>query len=317
MKKNERKCSSCGEIIDNYSEFCIYCGAQQPVPNKKEQPKNTASSKPRNKQRHIDLDIEENENFKSAQKEVEQGKTIEEQKEKIKTLEEERNIEKYNATHDIALTGLLNREAFEKKIAEISDLTSICLISIDANDLKTFNDSWGHEAGDYLLKTIGSVLNDTFSDDEDLLVYRNGGDEFSVICLFKEETFINKKLSTLDEALSKATEEAKEKYGDKAVISISIGVAYGKEAASIEELRTISDQRMYENKKAYKEKRAEETPLEYINKEYDANFDGYYNDTEAYIEDLEVNISKESIKKTIILIVVVIVVAFIWQTFVV
>jgi diguanylate cyclase (GGDEF)-like protein/PAS domain S-box-containing protein len=87
------------------------------------------------------------------------------------------------AYHD-KLTGLPNRAMFE----ELLDLAlargrrhelSIAVISVDLDDFKLVNESLGHEAGDELLRQIGSRLREATRETD--LVARQGGDEFLLL----------------------------------------------------------------------------------------------------------------------------------------
>ncbi|WP_354623111.1 GGDEF domain-containing protein [Psychromonas sp. MME2] len=83
------------------------------------------------------------------------------------------------------LTGLPNRRhamrflasCWNKSLANNSPL--ICIM-IDADHFKEVNDSYGHDAGDLVLKELAKTLRDTFRTDD--LVCRLGGDEFLIIC---------------------------------------------------------------------------------------------------------------------------------------
>ena len=78
-----------------------------------------------------------------------------------------------------ALTGLLNRTAWNKKLEEInSKAEKIRVVFSDLNNLKRTNDVLGHAAGDELINKFTNVLKSVFLDDE---VYRIGGDEFVVV----------------------------------------------------------------------------------------------------------------------------------------
>lgn len=81
-----------------------------------------------------------------------------------------------------ALTGLLNRGAFEKDMAALLADTSarpLTLLMLDLDDFKAFNDRHGHPAGDSLLRaTARAIKAGVRADDR---VYRYGGDEFAVL----------------------------------------------------------------------------------------------------------------------------------------
>ncbi len=88
-----------------------------------------------------------------------------------------------NATTD-ALTGLSNRHAMEETFPrEVSrcqkDGQPVSLIMIDVDQFKSFNDMFGHVAGDRALSAVARILKKQFRP-RDLLV-RFGGDEFAVL----------------------------------------------------------------------------------------------------------------------------------------
>jgi diguanylate cyclase (GGDEF)-like protein len=88
-----------------------------------------------------------------------------------------------NATTD-ALTGLHNRHAMEESFPrEVSRCRQngqpVSLIMIDVDQFKTFNDLFGHVAGDRVLTAVANILQKQFRP-RDLLV-RFGGDEFAVL----------------------------------------------------------------------------------------------------------------------------------------
>ncbi|WDQ99224.1 EAL domain-containing protein [Devosia sp. J2-20] len=87
----------------------------------------------------------------------------------------------FAANHD-ALTGLLNRSAFDAKLREHiaqADVQPITVIYIDLDYFKGLNDFAGHAAGDMALQTIGAALRDGLP--QDTIVARLGGDEFAII----------------------------------------------------------------------------------------------------------------------------------------
>jgi diguanylate cyclase (GGDEF)-like protein len=86
-----------------------------------------------------------------------------------------------------ALTGLGNHGAFQRDLATATEAAAIAppeggqlgLLMMDLDRFKTYNDRFGHPAGDALLHAVGQALySATRSDDR---VYRYGGDEFTIV----------------------------------------------------------------------------------------------------------------------------------------
>lgn len=91
----------------------------------------------------------------------------------------------WQADHD-ELTGLLNRRAFEEKVAK--NITSqraaefpLSLLYIDLDYFKRVNDSAGHAAGDELLRQIAKLMQSQLRESDTLA--RMGGDEFAAVLL--------------------------------------------------------------------------------------------------------------------------------------
>lgn len=83
------------------------------------------------------------------------------------------------------LTGLINRRGFEETLQThwrnaANDHSRISLLMVDVDYLKTYNDLYGHPAGDECLKAIARTLKRSLFRPSDLAV-RLGGDEFAVL----------------------------------------------------------------------------------------------------------------------------------------
>ena len=78
-----------------------------------------------------------------------------------------------------ALTGLLNRNAWNIKIEDVkNNKGEICVVYADLNNLKYTNDNLGHLEGDKLISKFTNILKSIFINDN---IYRVGGDEFVII----------------------------------------------------------------------------------------------------------------------------------------
>jgi diguanylate cyclase (GGDEF)-like protein len=97
------------------------------------------------------------------------------------TLKHEREIQRRMARTD-ALTALPNRLAFEERLAAVVRRRgAVCLGILDLDDFKLINDSFGHAAGDCVLRQVGARLRRMAGAQPDSLAARLGGDEFALI----------------------------------------------------------------------------------------------------------------------------------------
>ena len=83
----------------------------------------------------------------------------------------------YTATHD-ALTGLINRADFDR-LFETAALEQIGIVVADVDHFKQYNDDFGHDIGDKVLRAASNALKHNFRAEDQ--VCRIGGDEFCVI----------------------------------------------------------------------------------------------------------------------------------------
>lgn len=131
------------------------------------------------------------------------------------------------------LTGLLNRRCFYLEINHLLKEPMI-LLSMDLNNLKYYNDTLGHAAGDRALITVTEIMNDIFI--KHAKVYRTGGDEFMAIFTKQDIKFVEALVEDFQAALN-ATE-----------YRVACGVAQYTPDDNIEKVITLSDERMYSHK---------------------------------------------------------------------
>ncbi len=84
------------------------------------------------------------------------------------------------------LTGIYNRRKFDEDLnAAIAKAERygkpVSLIMIDVDDFKRYNDTYGHPAGDDLLKDITGIMESSLRAEEKHSLYRYGGEEFAII----------------------------------------------------------------------------------------------------------------------------------------
>lgn len=82
------------------------------------------------------------------------------------------------------LTGLLNRRYLEERIAEEIVRSkrhrfSLSLMMLDVDDFKSYNDNFGHPAGDTALRTVAEILKETLRGAD--VAARYGGEEFAIL----------------------------------------------------------------------------------------------------------------------------------------
>ncbi|MBU1486442.1 GGDEF domain-containing protein, partial [bacterium] len=158
------------------------------------------------------------------------------------------------------LTGLYNyryfKENLRKEMGRCKRLGSVLsLLLIDADHLKEFNDTYGHQEGDNLLQKLGMLLN--FQARTADVVARYGGDEFVIIApgSSKEGGLILGERTRENVEENLLTPEERAWFGITSPPTISIGAAcFPDDASSEEELITCADRALYEAKETGRNK---------------------------------------------------------------
>lgn len=151
------------------------------------------------------------------------------------------------------LTGLSNRKAFDKQIRdaiEESDSIGIPLVlmMLDIDYFKKFNDTYGHQVGDQVLRLVARTLTDNVKGRD--IAARYGGEEFAIIL---PETSLPSGVKVA-EVLRRSVEskEVVNKTNNETLgrITLSVGVAEYKQGESVSEFIERADAALYEAKKA-------------------------------------------------------------------
>jgi len=151
----------------------------------------------------------------------------------------------FDGSFDV-LTRLHNRAAFEKTVETLDERKPYSVVVMDINDFKDKNDTYGHDFGDVVLKTIASAMKKSF--DDTCTCYRIGGDEFYIICRIADRGKLEAQLRSLIANL----EEERKRDPRMPTISYGYGVFDGGAGTAFQEVLKQADEHMYRFKKMQK-----------------------------------------------------------------
>jgi diguanylate cyclase (GGDEF)-like protein len=146
------------------------------------------------------------------------------------------------------LTGLYNRRFAEQRLAaEVARSERrghpLTVLTLDLNNFKEINDTYGHPAGDQVLQEFASRLNKVIRGSD--LAVRLGGDEFLVVlpeCTLEQLELVLERLSSFE----------LEWQGQKIPVTFSAGWKDYEQGDRPEEMLAGADQALYTNKRATK-----------------------------------------------------------------
>jgi len=150
-----------------------------------------------------------------------------------------------------ALTGVANRKRFDesmRKARRDADLKTepFSLILCDIDHFKRFNDTWGHQTGDQIIRFVAACLS-RFSKDHHV-VARYGGEEFGVVLpatSIDEARVIAEKVRSTVESKRLLRKSTNEDLGN---ITVSLGVSQFRNKESVECLIERCDTNLYKSK---------------------------------------------------------------------
>ena len=165
------------------------------------------------------------------------------------SIQKMHEFELQKIAHFDALTELPNRVLLADRLTQTlaqakRQSTMFALIYIDLDGFKAVNDTYGHIAGDYLLKTVSKRMKDVLRDADTLA--RLGGDEFVAVAstLSSEEECIE-----IVGRLLLAARQPVQWQEVQLSVSASVGIAlYPTHGAEHETLMRLADQAMYKAK---------------------------------------------------------------------
>ncbi|WP_224627532.1 putative bifunctional diguanylate cyclase/phosphodiesterase [Mesorhizobium sp. CA6] len=149
------------------------------------------------------------------------------------------------AHHD-TLTNLPNRSMFREKLDQaLGEAKPLAILSLDLDRFKAVNDTFGHPAGDWLLKCVAKRLQQAVRSSKDV-VARFGGDEFAII-----QSGI-KSVADAEKLAKRIVEIVGKPYRDKGRemhVGVSLGIAlYPGDGHDADTLLTNADMALYRGK---------------------------------------------------------------------
>lgn len=157
--------------------------------------------------------------------------------------------------HD-AMTGLYNRRGMDIAINDFrsraTNEDSWLVFVVDMDGLKYINDHYGHNEGDFGIKTVATALSSTVKGTQ--VCIRSGGDEFYIIGMDNyDEEYAKSFIADFNTCLEKLSKASGKEYPISASIGYSLKPV--KSDYSIDEILKLADTDMYNNKSEKKKNR--------------------------------------------------------------
>lgn len=171
----------------------------------------------------------------------------------ITKLKEAEEVLKRYATID-EMTGLLNKRTgmialenmFNHAKIDKKELT-VCFMDIDG--LKFVNDNYGHEEGDFYIKTVARVINSNVNYQD--IAFRYGGDEMVLVLNNSDRKLGEQVAIRIEKNMRQVTADSAKPY--EMHVSSGLAVLGEQETEVLDALLSIADNAMYENKRIYKQ----------------------------------------------------------------
>ncbi len=157
-----------------------------------------------------------------------------------------------DATTD-ALTNLANRKAYDTELRvnhELAQRTGsvLTLAVIDIDNFKRFNDTWGHQTGDQVLRYVASVLGRVGAAPR--FAARYGGEEFALLFPGETAETVQAMLNDVLKEIASRALRRRSTHEELGAITVSAGVAELKAGESAHALMERADAALYVSKRA-------------------------------------------------------------------
>ena len=149
-----------------------------------------------------------------------------------------------------SLTGLFNRRFMEESLdRELQRATrkhrSLAVVFLDLDHFKRFNDTFGHDAGDTVLRRMAEVFREHFRGDD--VICRYGGEEFAIILPESNAIDAAKRADLLRAEARKIEMRYQGRLLDPVTFSVGVA-AFPDSGATADEILRAADQSLYQSK---------------------------------------------------------------------
>ncbi len=177
---------------------------------------------------------------------------LKESAETINTLSQDLEVTMLEAITD-ALTGLFNRKAFDDRLEQAvavcrDEGTPLSLLMIDIDHFKKFNDTWGHQVGDQVLRLVGQSLRMNVKGKDTAARY--GGEEMALILpdtAVDNAVILAEQIRKIIGSMNIVKKKTRENIGP---VTVSIGAAQFSPGESAADLVSRADYALYAAKEA-------------------------------------------------------------------
>lgn len=148
--------------------------------------------------------------------------------------------------HYDKLTGLFNRHYLLSYMHDITydQFKNYWIAIIDIDDFKKINDTYGHNAGDYILKSVADIIKNYLPES---IICRWGGEEFLILA--SGDKIHASKLDDMRKEISETVMDFEER---KISITVTIGTEMYSDNTSIDKWISLADKKLYTGKNSGK-----------------------------------------------------------------
>lgn len=178
-------------------------------------------------------------------------KQLQESTAEVSRLKDHLEQVRRDATTD-ALTNLANRKAFDEELeracaeADVSG-NALALAVIDIDHFKNFNDTWGHQTGDQVIRYVASVIGRMAAPPR--FAARYGGEEFGVIFVNEAGAAVLQTLEEIREEVASRMLKRRSTAEDLGTVSVSAGFAERRRGEDANAVMERADAALYTSKR--------------------------------------------------------------------